>query len=403
MKIEELKPYARNAKKHPDKQIKQIANSIKEFGFNQPIVIDKNKEIIVGHGRYEAGKLLGLTDVPIIQADQLTEEQIKAYRLADNKLNESEWDMGLAIEELKGLSDEMFDLTGFDKDLLIEPDAKDDLIPENAPAISKLGDIYQLGNHRVLCGDSTKIEDVERLMDGKKADIVFTDPPYNMHMGGGGVFKETTRNVEERIKDLIDFNPKNIPFLKINSPTFYIFCSKELIKIYLDIFYDYTFNLLIWCKTNPTPWCNNTFLPDIEYLLYFSNGESIWNNALEPTSVYKKYKKNEKYEKYKKWFISNKLEGRKDFGDLHPTMKPVDLIVDKIRISSNKNGIVLDLFGGSGSTLIACEKTNRIGYLMELDEKYADVIIQRYVDYTNNENIIKNGDKIIWKKSEKTQ
>lgn len=387
MQIAEIKPYSKNAKKHPDKQIKQIADSIKAFGFNQPIVIDKNKEIIVGHGRYRAAKLLGLTDVPIIQADQLTEEQIKAYRLADNKLNESGWDMGLAIEELKGLSDEMFDLTGFSADLLIEPEEKDDIVPENAPAISKLGDTYQLGSHRVMCGDSAKKEDVEKLMDGKKADMVFTDPPYNMNMGGGGVFKESTRNIEERIKNLIDFNPRSIPFTDIDSPTFYIFCSKELIKTYLDIFYDYTFNLLIWCKTNPTPWCNYTFLPDIEYILYFSNKDSIWNNSLEPTSV------------YKKWFMSNKLEGRKGFGDLHPTMKPVDLIVDKIRISSKKDGIVLDLFGGSGSTLIAAEKTGRICYGMEIDPKYADVIIQRYVDYANNENIIKNGQKIIWPKS----
>ena len=184
MNIKNIKPYEKNAKKHPAKQIKQVADSIKEFGFNQPIVVDKKNVIIVGHGRYEAAKLLGLKEAPTITVD-LTEEQAKAYRLADNKLNESEWDMGLALEDLKGLSSEMFDLTGFDKDLLIEPDEKDDVVPDNVPSVAKLGDIWQLGRHRVMCGDSTDKASVERLMDGKKADMVFTDPPYNLAFTGG--------------------------------------------------------------------------------------------------------------------------------------------------------------------------------------------------------------------------
>ena len=171
MKISLIKPYPKNAKKHPVKQIKQVADSIKAFGFNQPLCLDKDNVIIVGHGRYEAAKLLDLKEVPTITLD-LTPEQANAYRLADNKLNESEWDMGLVIEELKLLSAPMLDLTGFDKDLLIEPDAKDDIIPENVPARSKLGDLYELGQHRVLCGDSTQQEAVSRLMDGKKADMV---------------------------------------------------------------------------------------------------------------------------------------------------------------------------------------------------------------------------------------
>ena len=163
IKIQDIKPYEKNAKKHPKKQVEQVAKSIKEFGFNQPIVIDKKGVIIVGHGRYEAAKLLGLSDVPVIEVE-LTEEQAKAYRLADNKLNESEWEMDLVIEELKGLDDDMLDLTGFDKDLIIEPDEKDDEVPEvpEEPK-SKLGDLYELGKHRVLCGDSTKVADVERL------------------------------------------------------------------------------------------------------------------------------------------------------------------------------------------------------------------------------------------------
>lgn len=165
MDIGLIKPYEKNAKKHPKKQVEQIATSIKEFGFNQPIVVDKNNIVIVGHGRLEAAKLLGLTDVPVITVD-LTEEQAKAYRLADNKLNESDWDMQLVIEELKGLSEPMLELTGFDKDLIIEPDEKDDEIPENAPPVAKLGDVWALGRHRLMCGDSTDKEAVSTLMGG---------------------------------------------------------------------------------------------------------------------------------------------------------------------------------------------------------------------------------------------
>lgn len=182
-KIETIKPYAKNAKKHPEKQVAQIAASIKAFGFNQPIVVDKQGVIIVGHGRYEAAKAMKLAVVPCLELD-LTEEQAKAYRLADNKLNESDWDMDIVIAELKELSAPMIDLTGFSTDLLIEEDDKDDEAPV-APAVakSKLGDLFELGNHRVLCGDSTSKEDVEKLMNGTKADMVFTDPPYNVDYG----------------------------------------------------------------------------------------------------------------------------------------------------------------------------------------------------------------------------
>lgn len=169
--LSEIKPYPKNAKDHPEKQIKKIANSIKEFGFNQPIVLDKDNVIIVGHGRYIAAQTLGMETVPTLTVE-LDEERAKSYRLADNKLNESDWDMDIVIAELKGLSLDMIDLTGFDKDLLIELDEKDDVVPEKAPSISMLGDIYKLGNHRVMCGDSTKKEDVEKLMEGEKADMV---------------------------------------------------------------------------------------------------------------------------------------------------------------------------------------------------------------------------------------
>lgn len=166
MDISKIKPYAKNAKKHPTKQIKQIAESIREFGFNQPVVIDKNGVIIVGHGRYEAAKLIGMLEVPVIQLD-ITEQKAKAYRLADNKLNESEWEMDLVIEELKGLSTAMLDLTGFSSDLILENDPKDDDAPELPVKTNiKIGDMFQLGKHRLLCGDSTLKENYEKLMGG---------------------------------------------------------------------------------------------------------------------------------------------------------------------------------------------------------------------------------------------
>ena len=165
MKIDELKPYPKNARKHSPQQIELIKKSIKEFGFRQPIVIDKNKEIIIGHARLEAAKQLGLKEVPVIDAKDLTPQQVRALRISDNRLAElAQWDMSLVIEELKGLDTNLVDLTGFDRDLLIEPDEKDDIIPDSAPTRAKLGDIWALGRHRVMCGDSTKKEDVERLM-----------------------------------------------------------------------------------------------------------------------------------------------------------------------------------------------------------------------------------------------
>ena len=165
MRINLIKPFPKNAKVHSKKQIDLIAKSIKEFGFKQPIVIDKNNEVIIGHARLEAAKQLGLKEVPTIDASDLTDKQVRALRLADNKLAElAQWDMNLAIEELKGLDTEMVDLTGFDRDLLIEPDARDDIIPDSAPKRAKTGDIWQLGRHRVGCMDSTIKENVEKLM-----------------------------------------------------------------------------------------------------------------------------------------------------------------------------------------------------------------------------------------------
>jgi len=197
IKIQDIHPYEKNAKKHSKKQVHQVANSIKEFGFNQPIVIDKENVIIVGHGRYQAAVFLGMTKVPVLQID-ISEEKAKAYRLADNKLNESEWEMELVITELKGLSTTMLDLTGFDKDLILDTEPKDDMIPEKVKASTKLGDVYALGDHRLICGDSTDEKVFEKLMDGVKAEMTFTDPPYNVDYQGGGSYANHKSGAKKR-------------------------------------------------------------------------------------------------------------------------------------------------------------------------------------------------------------
>ena len=221
MQIDLIKPYNKNAKIHSKRQIEQIANSIKEFGFNQSLVVDKENTIIVGHGRYEAAKLLGLTDVPVIQID-LSEEKAKAYRLADNKLNESDWEMGLVIEELKGLTLELVDLTGFDRDLLIESDERDDLVPDNAPPVAKIGDLWALGRHRLMCGDSTSKEAVERLTYG--VDIGAKNRFLNTFQRAGRNLKDVANDVigKDALYDMLVFAFTNCKDSMKDGASFYV-------------------------------------------------------------------------------------------------------------------------------------------------------------------------------------
>jgi DNA modification methylase len=421
MKIENIKPYEKNAKKHPKKQVEQVAKSIKEFGFNQPIVIDKKGVIIVGHGRYEAAKLLGLSDVPVIEVE-LTEEQAKAYRLADNKLNESEWEMDLVIEELKGLSEDMLDLTGFDKDLIIEPDEKDDVIPEDAPPVAQLGDIWALGRHRVMCGDATKKEDVERLMDGKKADMCFTDPPYNVdYQGGMGTHAQNKRDrikndnmSKEQFKEFL-YSAMQLINKNTNGGVYVCMSSSELdsLKESFERAGGHWQSFIIWVKNNFTlsrADYQNTYEPILygwsdktknHYFLGDRDVANVWEDLSELKTEFDGENTTISFSGFKVK-IKGKAEGqvvrKKQKIDiwrydkpisskLHPTMKPVQLIFEAIRNSSKEEEIVLDTFLGSGSTLIACEKTNRICYGMELDPKYVDVIIKRYEDYTDNKAI----------------
>lgn len=347
--IENITPYEKNQKLHPKKQIEQVAASIKEFGFNQPVVVDKNNIIIVGHGRYEAAKLLGMEQVPVLQVD-LSDKQAKAYRLADNKLNESDWDMELVVEELKGLDEPMIELTGFDKDLILEADEKDDEVPEvdeKGEPTAKLGDIWKLGEHRVMCGSATSFEDIETLMNGEKPDLIHTDPPYGMNaVSKSGVL---SKNYDGDIMG--DDNP-------------------DVAKDSFNLIYGmYPEAKQIWWGAN----YYSSVLPDSECWLVWdkNNGESdqtdcelAWANF---RSVVRQF-----------------TQSSEKTNRVHPTQKPVDLVGWIMRRFKFDNKIVADFFGGSGSTLIAAEKYEKIAYVMELDPKYVDVIIKRWEDYTGN-------------------
>ncbi len=365
MKLSDIKPYEKNAKKHPKKQVEQVANSIKEFGFNQPVVVDKNGVLIVGHGRLEAAKLLGLEEIPTITVD-LTEEQAKAYRLADNKLNESEWDMSLVIEELKELSEPMLLLTGFDKDLIIEPDEADDLVPPlpDAPQ-SLVGDLYELGAHRVLCGSATNDGNIMVLMTHIQPDLIHTDPPYGMN----AVTKSGVLSKNYQTDILGDDNPD---------------VAKDAFALWYGT---YPKAKHIWWGANY--YCS--VLPDSECWLVWdkNNGESdqtdcelAWANF---RSVVRQF-----------------TQSSEKTNRVHPTQKPVSLmgwIIKRFKLTATT---IADPFLGSGSTLIAAEKAGIKCYGMELDPKYVDVIVQRYVDYTGNDTIVKNGQTITWKKTENT-
>jgi site-specific DNA-methyltransferase (adenine-specific) len=411
--ITKISPYAKNAKKHPEKQIKQIANSIEAFGFNQPIVVDKDNVIIVGHGRYEAARTLGLQEVPVITVD-LTEEQANAYRLADNKLNESEWDMNLVIEELKGLSEDMIELTGFDQDLIIEDDDKDDLAPEiPAESRSQIGDIYTLGSHRVMCGDSTKREDVDTLMSGVKADMIFTDPPYNINYKGQG--KDTSNHIMMDNLDTSEFDTfldqtfaRYSENAKAGAGVYVFHASRTQGQFEIAMRkngYEIK-NQLIWNKPMAAlgwgdyRWKHEPFFyaGKIGTPIQFYGDRThstVWDfqkTEQELLTWAKKQKRLESQGKATIW--SMKRDSVQEY--VHPTQKPVELIQYAITNSTKAGDVIMDLFGGSGSTMIAAEKMGRTAHLMELDPKYVDVIIERYCQYTGNRSIIKNGKEITW-------
>lgn len=379
VKIKDIVPYEKNAKLHPQEQIEQIKQSIQEFGNNDPIAIDENNVIIEGHGRYTALKELGYEEVDCIILKGMTKKQKDAYRLVHNKLTmNSDFDVEVLMEELKGIETDMkkydFDFEELEKEFEkiketqeIVEDEFDEVVEQPR---AKAGQIYKLGRHRLMCGDSTKEEDVEKLTGGANIDLVFTDPPYRMEAQGGSNqwVGRAAAKVGEEIKDLCNFEPST--FLNILLKIFgkkmnaYIFCNKDLVPDYLNWAKEnkFAFNILFWKKPNALP-LGEQHRPDVEYLI-FVRKNSIWNNGLKSVTY------------------SKCLEFNRDKSTTHPTMKPVGLIVNEVLISSKSHSNVLDLFGGSGSTLMACEQLDRNCYMMELDPHYVDVIIQRWEKFT---------------------
>ena len=369
-KIETLKPYEKNAKKHDKTQINNVAESIRQYGFVQPIVVDKDGVIVIGHCRYEAAKALGMKDVPCVCVDDLTEEQVKALRIVDNKSNESEWDFDLLKDELPEL-----DLSAFDFDFGIEdeeeePEIVEDEAPEvdeDAEPIAKLGDIWQLGRHRLMCGNSLAQVDIDKLLDGAKCELTFTDPPYQLETQGGGILKKANSMKQIKQNGVDTFDPS---MLILQSET-NIYChNKPLIKKYIELAEtnNQPYDLCFYKKLCTVPNYKGHMMTDCEYIAII--GKQDPNKGLPK-------------ETYSKCYI-----GKKDHDNELSYSKPVELCAKYIRLYGKKN--ILDLFGGSGSTLIACEQLGRTCYMMELDPKYCDVIIKRYENLTGEKAVLIN-------------
>ena len=378
LKVGDLIPYVNNSRTHSDEQVMQVASSIKEFGFTNPILIDDDGGIIAGHGRLMAAKKLGLAMVPCIRLGHLSEAQRKAYVIADNQLAlNSGWDLDALKLEIDRLGELDFDieLLGFDDDfltsLMIEEPGEgltdEDAVPEAPETPTTVeGDVWILGNHRLMCGDSTSIDAVDKLMDGCKADMVFTDPPYGVDYDGGS-------KKREKLKDDhvgTDIYTDSVPIMAMycNGPIYTWYAGTKPKGLYnaVEAVGD-IHSLIIWKKNNSTFNMGINYKQKHEPCLYWkAKGKTLkWSGPSNEDTV---------------WEI--KREARNDF---HPTQKPVDLA--HRAILNHSVGIVLDLFGGSGATLIACEKTNRNCRMMELSDSYCDVIIKRWQEFTGKQAI----------------
>ncbi len=401
MKTSELVPYDKNPRDN-DKGVDAVANSIKAYGFKVPIVIDKNNVIVTGHTRLKAAKKLGLEEVPCIVADDLTDEQIRQFRIVDNKTAElSDWNFDLLREELLAMDDVDMVQFGFDDlDEILKTETKDDdfdedeELPENP--YSQRGDIYVLGKHRLMCGDSTIKEDVDKLMDGKVCDLIETDPPYNVAIGkkgkqykerGGydcGMTDRTILNDDMDDSSFRDFlNKVMVNFYNNIKPggSIYVFHADTEGYNFRGAFKDAGFKLsecLIWKKNN------------------FVLGRCPYHYMHEPILFGWR-------EGAAHYFVDDRTQttileyDRPQASELHPTMKPIPLVTKLIQNSSRRGELVLDLFGGSGTTLIACEQIERIAYLMELDEKYVDVIVKRYLKLKDSDEgcyLVRDGKQI---------
>lgn len=378
--VKDLKPYENNARRHQEADVSAIVASIKEFGFKDPIgVWSKDNIIVEGHGRLTAAKKLGMKTVPCIRLDDLTDEQRRAYALAHNKTAElSEWDMDLLSLELDDITDiDMtefgFDLDGFEAEPIevIEDDAPE---PPEDPK-SKVGDLWLVGRHRLICGDSTDVTVIDRLMDGQKADMVFTDPPYGINIvndkgkvGAGNLAKNRTYS-----KVIADDTTET-------AQSAYNLLSKICDRLIIwggNYFLDFlpaSDGWLIWDKRIDMT-SNN-----------FADGEMAWCSFHTPVRIY--------HQLWNGMIREGEHEDR-----VHPTQKPIRMLGEILQDFTKEAEIIIDAFGGSGSTLIACEQLNRTCYTCELDPHYVDVIVQRYINLKGADDdvfLIREGQKIPW-------
>ena len=389
--VGQLKPYAKNARKHEEYDVGQIAESIERYGFNDPIGIwSKDNIIVEGHGRLLAAKKLGMKEVPCIRLDDLTDKQRREYAILHNKTAElSAWDIDLLAEDIGDLDFSGFDIDwGFPADVeeteIVEDEAPE-VDEENEP-ITKLGDIWQLGRNRLICGDSTDRATVERLMDGAKADMVFTDPPYNVDYSSKNAFLNEADKGNRIQKDIEgDFGYTDEE------------CGEKLWKPAFQNMRDNAKDCCSIYVTMPQGGAHMMMMMMIAAAGWQVKHELIWvknNHVLGRTDYFYKHEPI-----MYGWSKTHKFYGKGKFdksvweipkpqkSDLHPTMKPIALIANALENSSKENDIVLDLFGGSGSTLIACEQLNRVCYMAELDEKYCDVIIKRWENLTGQKAV----------------
>ena len=394
--VSKLIPYVNNARTHSAEQVMKLRSSLREFGFINPVIIDREFNVIAGHGRILAAKEEGILEVPCVFVDYLTEAQKKAYILADNRTAmDAGWDEELLRIEIEALQGEDFDigLTGFDEseiaDLFGSDDTsgvKDDDYDLSAAlekaAFVKRGDIWTVGRHRLMCGDATSSEDVAALMDGKKANLIITDPPYNVAFeSSDGLFIKNDKMANDKFYEFLLSAFKNMAEHLEKGGSAYVFHADTEGLNFRKAFMDAGFHLsgcCIWVK-NSLVLGRSDYQWQHEPVLYgfMQNGKHKWYSDRRQTTIWN--------------FAKPKRNAN------HPTSKPLDLLGYPIGNSTQENAVVIDTFGGSGSTLMACEQMNRICYTMELDEKYASVILRRYVDDTGDADgvyVVRNGEKI---------
>lgn len=398
--VSKLIPYVNNGRSHSAEHVMKLRSSLREFGFINPVIIDREFNVIAGHGRILAAKEEGILEVPCVFVDYLTEAQKKAYILADNRMAmDAGWDEELLRIEIEALQNEDFDigLTGFDESEIADlfgsdytSGVKDDDYDLSAAlekaTFVKRGDIWAVGRHRLMCGDATSSEDVAALMDGKKANLIITDPPYNVAFeSSDGLSIKNDKMANDKFYEFLLSAFKNMAAHLEKGGSAYVFHADTEGLNFRKAFMDAGFHLsgcCIWVK-NSLVLGRSDYQWQHEPVLYgfLQNGKHYWskNAGRSQTTVWN-------FDKPKK----NKN---------HPTSKPLDLLAYPIGNSSQENAIIIDTFGGSGSTLMTCEQTNRVCHTMELDEKYASVILRRYVEDTgdtDNVFVIRNGEKLAY-------